>query len=102
MRCLPCYQFAQCLRICQFSSIVQVDISQEAEVQRMVARACEEFGTIHILVNNAARFVFNFVTDITEEGNSAPLRRSTTSLQLQLYRLVCIMLSAVTAAGILS
>ena len=53
---------------------MQVDISQEAEVQRMIARACEEFGVIHILVNNAARFIFNFVTDITEEGNSTPLR----------------------------
>ena len=47
-------------------------------MQRMVARACEEFGTIHILVNNAARFVFNFVTDITEEGDCIPVRQSAT------------------------
>ncbi len=56
---------------------MQVDISLEADVESMVARACREFGTIHILVNNAARFVFNFVTEITEEGDVISFRRST-------------------------
>lgn len=54
---------------------MQIDISSEAEVQSMVARACAEFGTVHILINNAARFVFNFVTDITEEGTLLPFER---------------------------
>ena len=47
---------------------MQVDISKEAEVRQMVARAKEVFGRLDILINNAARFVFNHVTEVTEEG----------------------------------
>lgn len=49
---------------------MQVDISKEEEVRQMVARAKEAFGRLDILINNAARFVFNHVTEVTEEGNS--------------------------------
>ncbi len=55
-------------KICDGRGLVQVDISHEAEVQQMVLRACEEFGRLDILINNAARFVFNFVTEITDAG----------------------------------
>ena len=56
------------LQVCDGRGLVQVDISQEDEVQQMVLRACEEFGRLDILINNAARFVFNFVTEITDSG----------------------------------
>jgi meso-butanediol dehydrogenase/(S,S)-butanediol dehydrogenase/diacetyl reductase len=57
------------LRCCRAHYTMQVDISKEAEVRQMVARAAEAFGRLDILINNAARFVFNHVTEVTEEGN---------------------------------
>jgi glucose 1-dehydrogenase len=32
---------------------IEADVSNESQVEAMFARACEEFGTVHILVNNA-------------------------------------------------
>lgn len=46
---------------------IKADVSQEDQVKRMVARAVREFGGLHILVNNAAAFVFGRVENATLE-----------------------------------
>ncbi len=46
---------------------IRADVSQEDQVKRMVARTVREFGGLHILVNNAAAFVFGRVEDATLE-----------------------------------
>lgn len=43
----------------------QTDTSDSASVARMVECAVSEFGTVDILVNNAAAFVFGKVEDVT-------------------------------------
>jgi sorbitol-6-phosphate 2-dehydrogenase len=49
------------------SLAVQADVSNAAEVNKMVDRAVAEFGTIHILVNNAGVCFPAFITDLTED-----------------------------------
>lgn len=53
------------------ADVLQADISKEEDVHQMVAAAVKAFGRLDILINNAARFVFNVVTEITDEGSLA-------------------------------
>jgi NAD(P)-dependent dehydrogenase (short-subunit alcohol dehydrogenase family) len=46
---------------------VRTDVSDEASVARMAAEAVATFGTIHILVNNAAVFVLRGIDATVEE-----------------------------------
>jgi len=46
---------------------VRTDISQEADVARLVATAAERFGALHVLVNNAATFVLKGVEATPED-----------------------------------
>jgi NAD(P)-dependent dehydrogenase (short-subunit alcohol dehydrogenase family) len=46
---------------------VQTDITQAADVQRLMARTVERFGQIDILINNAAVAVEKLFIDLTEE-----------------------------------
>jgi dihydroanticapsin dehydrogenase len=46
---------------------VRTDVSDEASVERMAAEAVATFGTIHILVNNAAVFVLRGIEATVEE-----------------------------------
>jgi len=46
---------------------VKVDVTQAKEVQEMVRKTLEEFGTIDILVNNAGIIRMASVIDLTEE-----------------------------------
>jgi len=46
---------------------VQCDISNDIAVQEMVQAAVKRFGTIHILINNAASFIFKNVEEATAE-----------------------------------
>lgn len=43
-------------------------MSIEDDVKRFVELALMDYGRIDILVNNAARFVFNTATEVTEKG----------------------------------
>lgn len=43
-------------------------MSKEAEVERLVQQVLDWLGRIDILVNNAARFVFNTATEVTDDG----------------------------------
>lgn len=55
-------------------NFVQVDMSKEAEVLRLIRTAAPApDGRLHVFVNNAARFVFGEVTDVTEEQWDAAL-----------------------------
>lgn len=45
----------------------QVDMSREAEVEQLVGQTLLWHGRVDILVNNAARFVFNTATEVTDE-----------------------------------
>ena len=45
---------------------VHTDVSQESQVQRLVASAVSEFGAVNVLVNDAAAFVFGKVQDVTD------------------------------------
>lgn len=45
---------------------VQADVSQRADVQELFARTAAEFGTVDILVNNAAVYSFQPLEEITE------------------------------------
>lgn len=42
-------------------------MSNEAHVERLVEHAVQSYGTVDVLVNNAARFVFAEATQATEE-----------------------------------
>mmetsp|Transcript_20688 Transcript_20688/g.62349 ORF Transcript_20688/g.62349 Transcript_20688/m.62349 type:complete len:233 (-) Transcript_20688:180-878(-) len=48
-------------------SFTQVDMSKEAEVREIFESSFSEQAPLHVLVNNAARFVFGEVTDVTEQ-----------------------------------
>lgn len=45
---------------------VEADVSKEADAQKIADAAVEAFGTINILVNNAAAFIYGRVEDATE------------------------------------
>jgi sorbitol-6-phosphate 2-dehydrogenase len=49
------------------SLAVPADVSQAEDVQAMIDRVVEEFGTVHILVNNAGVCAPAFITDLSEE-----------------------------------
>jgi NAD(P)-dependent dehydrogenase (short-subunit alcohol dehydrogenase family) len=52
-------EVAQEIRSCGHSALfLAVDVSVEALVKKGIAKATAEFGNLHILVNNAAAFVF--------------------------------------------
>jgi 3-oxoacyl-[acyl-carrier protein] reductase len=46
---------------------VKADVSEKPDVQRLFARAADEFGTVHILVNNAGIGSFAQVADLQLE-----------------------------------
>jgi len=45
---------------------VEADVSKEADAQKIADAAVEAFGSINILVNNAAAFIYGRVEDATE------------------------------------
>lgn len=49
------------------ATFIRADISSEPEIVRMVATVVQTYGTINILVNNAAVFVFRSVEQATVE-----------------------------------
>ena len=46
----------------------QTDVADNAAVERMVEAAVAGFGSVNILVNNAAAFVFGRVEEVSAEG----------------------------------
>jgi NAD(P)-dependent dehydrogenase (short-subunit alcohol dehydrogenase family) len=46
---------------------IKVDVTKDAELERMVAAALEKYGQIDILVNNAGRFLKKSFLEITSE-----------------------------------
>jgi sorbitol-6-phosphate 2-dehydrogenase len=48
------------------SLAIPADVSQSEEVSRMMGRAVDELGAIHILINNAGVCFPAFITDLTE------------------------------------
>jgi len=55
-------------RLGRRSLAVQTDITQKADVARLVQRVMDEFGTIDILVNNAAMNVMAPLLELREDG----------------------------------
>jgi sorbitol-6-phosphate 2-dehydrogenase len=49
------------------SLAVQTDVSQAEDVRAMIDRVVEEFGALHILINNAGVCTPAFITDLSEE-----------------------------------
>jgi NAD(P)-dependent dehydrogenase (short-subunit alcohol dehydrogenase family) len=47
---------------------MQADMSSEGDVERLVQFCVQHCGRVDIFVNNAARFVFNPATEVTEKG----------------------------------
>ena len=47
------------------ATFIETDVSVESEVEEMVAGAVEAFGTVDVLVNDAAVFVFGAIEDVT-------------------------------------
>ena len=48
------------------AQFVATDVSQEADVEAMVRAAVDAYGTVNVLVNDAAAFVFGEVQDISD------------------------------------
>lgn len=48
------------------ASYVHTNVSVEGEVERMVKAAVSAYGTVNVLVNNAAAFVFGQVENVTD------------------------------------
>ncbi len=46
---------------------VETDVSQEAQVENLIGEAVSTYGSIDVLVNDAAAFVFGHVADVTDE-----------------------------------
>ncbi len=61
-------------RLGRRSLAVQADVSQSTQVRELVDRALEEFGAVHILINNAGIAVPAFITELSEETWDRTLR----------------------------
>ena len=48
------------------AQFVATDVSKEADVKAMVQAAADAYGSVNILVNDAAAFVFGEIEDITD------------------------------------
>lgn len=48
------------------ATFVHANVSVESEVERMVKAAVSAYGTVNVLVNNAAAFVFGLVENVTD------------------------------------
>jgi len=48
--------------------VMQVDMSEQSQVEALVTCILADHKRIDIFVNNAARFVFAHATEVTEEG----------------------------------
>ena len=48
-------------------------MSKDDDVDRLVQYTLEKFDRVDIFINNAARFVFNAATEVTEDGKTLPL-----------------------------
>lgn len=48
---------------------LEVDMSSESQVASLIAATVKWGGRLNILVNNAARFVFAEIAEVTEEGD---------------------------------
>jgi len=48
------------------ASFLTTDVSQESDVQAMVSHTVSTFGSVNVLINNAAAFVFGEVQDVTD------------------------------------
>ena len=48
------------------AQFITTDVSKEADVEAMVSAAVDAYGTVNILVNDAAAFVFGEVQDISD------------------------------------
>lgn len=46
---------------------VQGDLTQRADAERLIARAIEEFGQIHVLVNNAGIYPLHSLLDMSDD-----------------------------------
>ncbi|SEN03951.1 NAD(P)-dependent dehydrogenase, short-chain alcohol dehydrogenase family [Mesobacillus persicus] len=56
---------------------VQCDVAKESEVQQVVKRTVEEFGTVDILINNAQASSTQLIVDTTEEHMELAWRTGT-------------------------
>ncbi|MBI4186019.1 MAG: SDR family oxidoreductase [Chloroflexi bacterium] len=54
-------------RLGRRSLAVQADITRQADVENMVRRVRDEFGSIDILVNNAGNYITFFLTELREK-----------------------------------
>ena len=54
---------------------VETDVSDEAQVANLVDAAVESYGSINVLVNDAAAFVFGKVEDVTTDAVGAGHQR---------------------------
>ena len=70
------------LQSAMLHGMLQVDMSKDAEVEDMATTVLHEHGRIDILVNNAARFVFNSATEVTEAGERLYLYESLRLLEV--------------------
>ena len=57
-------------RLSEIAKVAQVDVSDEGQVQSLVAKAVSWGGRLDIWVNNAAKFVFRAATTATDAGKS--------------------------------
>jgi sorbitol-6-phosphate 2-dehydrogenase len=69
-------------RLGRRSLAVQADVSQSTQVRELVDRTLEEFGAVHILINNAGIAVPAFITELSEETWDRTLRINLKSMFL--------------------
>ncbi len=48
-------------------TVIQADVTNQAQVHRMIDKIAEEYGRLDILINNAGRFFYKTVADMTRE-----------------------------------
>ena len=58
---------AEARRMGRRSLAIPADVVQKEQVQNMVQKTLDEFGTVDILVNNAGTAIHNYLVDIREE-----------------------------------